>query len=320
MEVTKDGDYTLTTWAGENAESTINMGWIETDLKNGDVSEDFKMTIKSIQLGTKLYTFSKADERYLGFKDQTAVTEDGEMGTYRLNIKNDYNSLFDFADHQTKVKGTKANMFLGKDLITDEEYDAGMNAVNKGDVVQVKFTVEGFESEKAAKTYTQIADKDAEVEDTVNAGEYGNVEYTVSTVENIANPDASVAPSQTPATSVAPSQTPAASVQPSQKPVVKKTTKTTKNACTKVKAKKAKVTVKKGKKATLKFTVTAKNKKAKTTDKMTVSVKNKKIVTVSKKKLSKGSATVTVKGKKKGSTKVTVKIGKKSAKVTVKVK
>ena len=339
VEVTKDGDYTLTTWAGENAESTINMGWIETDLKNGDVSEDFKMTIKSIQLGTKLYTFSKADERYLGFKDQDAV-KDGEMGTYRLNIKNDYNALFDFADHQTKVKGTKANMFLGKDLITDEEYDAGMNAVNKGDVVQVKFTVEGFESEKAAKTYTQIADKDAEVEDTVNAGEYGNVEYTVSTVENIANPDASVAPSQTPATSVAPSQKPAASVQPSQKPVasvqpsqkpaasvqpsqnpvVKKTTKTTKNACTKVKAKKAKVTVKKGKKATLKFTVTAKNKKAKTTDKMKVSVKNKKIVTVSKKKLSKGSATVTVKGKKKGSTKVTVKIGKKSAKVTVKVK
>ena len=345
VEVTKDGDYTLTTWAGENAESTINMGWIETDLKNGDVSEDFKMTIKSIQLGTKLYTFSKADERYLGFKDQTAVTEDGEMGTYRLNIKNDYNSLFDFADHQTKVKGTKANMFLGKDLITDEEYDAGMNAVNKGDVVQVKFTVEGFESEKAAKTYTQIADKDAEVEDTVNAGEYGNVEYTVSTVENIANPDASVAPSQTPAATdngstnptqspattdkgnttasqspaptLTPSQTPAASVQPSQKPVVKKTTK---NACTKVKAKKAKVTVKKGKKATLKFAVTAKNKKAKTTDKMTVSVKNKKIVTVSKKKLSKGSATVTVKGKKKGSTKVTVKIGKKSAKVTVKVK
>ena len=341
VEVTKDGDYTLTTWAGENAESTINMGWIETDLKNGDVSEDFKMTIKSIQLGTKLYTFSKADERYLGFKDQTAVTEDGEMGTYRLNIKNDYNALFDFADHQTKVKGTKANMFLGKDLITDEEYDAGMNAVNKGDVVQVKFTVEGFESEKAAKTYTQIADKDAEVEDTVNAGEYGNVEYTVSTVENIANPDASVAPSQTPATSVAPSQTPAASVQPSQKPVAsvqpsqkpaasvqpsqkpvvkKDTKKTTKNACTKVKAKKAKVTVKKGKKATLKFTVTAKNKKAKTTDKMKVSVKNKKIVTVSKKKLSKSSATVTVKGKKKGSTKVTVKIGKKSAKVTVKVK
>ena len=336
VEVTKDGDYTLTTWAGENAESTINMGWIETDLKNGDVSEDFKMTIKSIQLGTKLYTFSKADERYLGFKDQDAV-KDGEMGTYRLNIKNDYNSLFDFADHQTKVKGTKANMFLGKDLITDEEYDAGMNAVNKGDVVQVKFTVEGFESEKAAKTYTQIADKDAEVEDTVNAGEYGNVEYTVSTVENIANPDASVAPSQTPATSVAPSQTPAASVQPSQKPVASVqpsqkpaasvqpsqkpvVKKTTKNACTKVKAKKAKVTVKKGKKATLKFTVTAKNKKAKTTDKMTVSVKNKKIVTVSKKKLAKGSATVTVKGKKKGSTKVTVKIGKKSAKVTVKVK
>ena len=365
VKVTEDGEYTLTTWATEDAATSINMAWIETDLKNGSVSEDFKMNVKSIQLGTKLFTYSKTDDRYLSFKDQKAVVTQDKLddngdavldgsgnpvqeevaGTYRLNIKNIYNALYDFNDHQTKVKGTKADMFMGKDLVTDDDVDNGICGVNKGDVVQVKFTVEGLASEKAAKKYEQIADKDAEVEDTVNAGEYGNVEYTVSTVENIANPDASVAPSQTPAATdngntnptqspattdkgnttasqspaptLTPSQTPAASVQPSQKPVVKKTTK---NACTKVKAKKAKVTVKKGKKATLKFAVTAKNKKAKTTDKMTVSVKNKKIVTVSKKSLAKGSATVTVKGKKKGSTKVTVKIGKKSAKVTVKVK
>ena len=89
-----------------------------------------------------------------------------------------------------------------------------------------------------------------------------------STVETVYSTDkGNTTASQSPAPTLTPSQTPAASVQPSQKPVVKKTTK---NACTKVKAKKAKVTVKKGKKATLKFTVTAKNKKAKTTDKMKV--------------------------------------------------
>lgn len=95
-----------------------------------------------------------------------------------------------------------------------------------------------------------------------------------------------------------------------------------KNACKSVKAKKKTVTVKKGKTATVKFTVTAANKKLATTDKLKVTVKNAKIASVVTKKTSvkKGVATVTVKGKKKGSTKLTVKIGTKSAKVTVKVK
>lgn len=70
----------------------------------------------------------------------------------------------------------------------------------------------------------------------------------------------------------------------------------------------------------MKFTVTSKSKAKKTTDKMSVSVKNKKIATVTKKSLIKKTASVTLKGKKKGSTKVTLKIGKKTAKVTVKVK
>lgn len=117
------------------------------------------------------------------------------------------------------------------------------------------------------------------------------------------------------APTVAPSATP--TVKPSATPA---STKTAKNPCTKVKAKKTKVTVKKGKKITLKFTVTSKSKAKKTTDKMSVSVKNKKIATVTKKSLTKKTASVTLKGKKKGSTKVTLKIGKKTAKVTVKVK
>jgi len=133
--------------------------------------------------------------------------------------------------------------------------------------------------------------------------------------EAVVNPPAPSSPTKAPTVSQNPttSQNPASTVAPTKAPTVK-------NACTKVKAKKAKVTVKKGKKATLKFTVTAKTKSKKTTDKLSVSVKNKKIVSVSKKSLKKGSATVTIKGKKKGSTKVTVKVGKKSAKVTVKVK
>ena len=169
---------------------------------------------------------------------------------------------------------------------------------------------------EAIKTSVEAVEIDQEGHCFLNG--YYQKASTQTTVAPSTQP--TVAPSQTPAASVQPSQKPAASVQPSQKPVVKKTTKTTKNACTKVKAKKAKVTVKKGKKATLKFKVTAKNKKAKTTDKMKVIVKNKKIVSVTKKTLKKGSASVTIKAKKKGSTKVTVKVGKKSAKVTVKVK
>ena len=162
---------------------------------------------------------------------------------------------------------------------------------------------------------------------TLTAADGFTKEIPVSIIDPNATPEPSATSTTTPIVqpSVQPGSIP--SSQPtagtSAEPIVNlkdEVKKTTKNACVKVKAKKAKVTVKKGKKNTLKFTVIAKNKKAKTTDKMKVSVKNKKIVSVTKKTLKKGNASVMIKAKKKGSTKVTVKVGKKSAKVTVKVK
>lgn len=161
-------------------------------------------------------------------------------------------------------------------------------------------------------------------EDAVN--DFVTIDLTVDD-ETTPTPTATTDDEATPTPTTEASATPVPTVTPSVSPSVSPTTPTTpavkastKNATTKIKAAKPKVTVKKGKKATLKFTVTAKTKSKKTTDKMTVSIKNKKIVSVTKKSLKKGSASITVKGKKKGSTTVTVKVGKKSAKVTVKVK
>ena len=191
---------------------------------------------------------------------------------------------------------------------TDGIATAKLTAVSAG-----KATVTVYTSNGLSKKFTVYVAKDIEQEPTVTPS-------TKPTVSPSAAPSA--APSTTPSNqpnqpgitpTVRPTQTPV--VKPTAKPVVAK-----KNVCKKVKAKKTKVTVKKGKKATLNFAVTAAKKNAKTTDKMKVSVKNKKIVSVTKKRLAKKKATVTIKAKKKGSTKVTVKVGKKSAKVTVKVK
>ena len=94
-----------------------------------------------------------------------------------------------------------------------------------------------------------------------------------------------------------------------------------KNACTKLKAAKKSYTIKKkGKTVKAVFKITAADKTKKTTDKVTVKIKNKKIAKVTKKKLAKGKVTITVKGKKKGKTRLTVKVGSKSAKTTIKVK
>lgn len=144
---------------------------------------------------------------------------------------------------------------------------------------------------------------------------------TVDLSQKDVQPSATPLATDSPQATASAAPTVAASATPTVKPsATPASTKTVKNPCTKVKAKKTKVTVKKGKKVTMKFTVTSKSKAKKTTDKMSVSVKNKKIATVTKKSLTKKTASVTLKGKKKGSTKVTLKIGKKTAKVTVKVK
>lgn len=92
------------------------------------------------------------------------------------------------------------------------------------------------------------------------------------------------------------------------------------NKAKKVTASKKKVTVKAKKSTTLKFKVTATNKKKAAADTVKVTSSKKKVVSVVKTTVSKGKATVKVKGLKKGTSKVTLKIGSKSAKVTVKVK
>lgn len=100
---------------------------------------------------------------------------------------------------------------------------------------------------------------------------------------------------------------------PSPAPVVKNTAKS-------VKAAKASVSVKKGKKATLTFKVTAVDNKKVVVDKVTATSSNKKAVKVVKVTKKAGKVVVSVKGVKKGSAKVTVKVGTKKATTKVKVK
>lgn len=91
------------------------------------------------------------------------------------------------------------------------------------------------------------------------------------------------------------------------------------NKAKKIKAAKKSVSIKKGKTAKVTIKVTkAENKKKAVTD--TVTAKIKKIAKVTKTQVKKGKVIITLKAKKKGSAKLTVKVGKKAAKVNVKVK
>ena len=92
---------------------------------------------------------------------------------------------------------------------------------------------------------------------------------------------------------------------------------TIQNKAKKVIAAKKSLTVKKGGTSKLVLYVTAENNKKATTDNVTVSSRNVGLV---KKKTGKGKVTVTLKGKKKGRQKITIKVGSKAVKVTVKVK
>lgn len=93
-----------------------------------------------------------------------------------------------------------------------------------------------------------------------------------------------------------------------------------KNPAKKIKAKKAKATVKKKKTVKVTYKTTTADKK-KVVDKITVTFSKKKVVKATKTKVKKGQIVVTLKGLKKGTTKVTLKAGSKKAKavkVTVK--
>ena len=130
---------------------------------------------------------------------------------------------------------------------------AKLTAVSAG-----KATVTAYTSNGLSKKFTVYVAKDIEQEPTVTPSAKPTVSPSAapSTAPSTAP---SNQPNQTGTTpTIRPTQTPV--VNPTAKPVVAK-----KNVCKKVKAKKTKVTVKKGKKATLNFAVTAAKKNAKTT-------------------------------------------------------
>lgn len=239
------------------------------------------------------------------------------------------------------------NMILGEEAeelsvnVAPVETTSKVTFVSSDDsVVDVDSTAVTPVDGKAAASIKAVGAGDATVTAYTSNGLSKTFKVHVAEKETPApseSPEPSVAPSDTPAPSDAPAPTAAPSAVPSAAPsavpsqapngngtVTPVPTKApvVKNACKSIKAKKATVTVKKGKTAAVKFTVTASNNKLATTDKLKATVKNAKIASVVTKKTSvkKGVATVTVKGKKKGSTKLTVKIGTKSAKVTIKVK
>lgn len=92
------------------------------------------------------------------------------------------------------------------------------------------------------------------------------------------------------------------------------------NKVTKLKAAKKTVTIKKGRKKTVIFKIKTKIKNQKTTDKITkVAISDKKVAKIMKKSLGKKKCSIQLKGLKKGKTTLTVKVGKKKAKVKIKV-
>lgn len=86
---------------------------------------------------------------------------------------------------------------------------------------------------------------------------------------------------------------------------------------TKKLAAKKKLTLKKGKKKSITLNVTAQNNKKPATDTVSISAKKVSLVKYSAKK---GKITLTLKGKKKGKEKITVRMGSKKVKLTVKVR
>ena len=138
-------------------------------------------------------------------------------------------------------------------------------------------------------------------------------------------PEVSVAPAtEVPAVSAAPAEASASPVPVT--PVVSSApTEDTKapaatNPCKSIKAAKKAVTIKKNKSQVLTFYVTNAISSGKTTDKIKVAASGKKVVKIIKTANKAKRINVKVKGMKKGKSVITVKAGKVSAKMTVKVK
>jgi len=128
-------------------------------------------------------------------------------------------------------------------------------------------------------------------------------------------------PQETPAPTSGNTATPTATPDTNSKKVIPISKKTNKaNVVKKIKATKKTVVIKKGKTKKVTFKLTTALKNTKTTDKIkSVKLSGKNKAKVLKKTLGKKTCTIKVKGVKKGKTVLKIKIGKKQAKVTIKV-
>lgn len=128
-------------------------------------------------------------------------------------------------------------------------------------------------------------------------------------------------PQETPAPTPGNTATPTATPDTNGKKVIPISKKTNKaNVVKKIKATKKTVVIKKGKTKKVTFKLTTALKNTKTTDKIkSVKLSGKNKAKVLKKTLGKKTCTIKVKGVKKGKSVLKIKIGKKQAKVTIKI-
>lgn len=290
--------------------SPIN-GWDGSDI--AEATQDTSLHAASFTVAdpTKIsitFTLTNVVFRDAGSKDKDAT----EITTETDQLQMDQDSEKELAVSVGPADATSKVTFVSGDesvvsvdnsavVPVDGKVSAVLKATGEGNAVVTVYTSNGL----SKSVSVQVVSK---AEPAPTQGPGGEATAAPDTVPSAVP---SVAPGVVP--SVVPSAAPA--VVPTKAPVVR-------NACKKVKAQKTTVTVKKGKKAVVRFTVTAANKKLAVTDKLQAKIKNGKIASVVTKKtiVKKGSAVVTVKGKKKGTTKLTVKIGSKSANVLIKVK
>lgn len=290
--------------------SPIN-GWDGSDI--AEATQDTSLHAASFTVADPAkisitFTLSNVVFRDAGSKDKDAT----EITTETDQLQMDQDSEKELAVSVGPADATSKVTFVSGDesvvsvdnsavVPVDGKVSAVLKATGEGNAVVTVYTSNGL----SKSVSVQVVSKTEPAPTQRPGGE------ATAAPDTVPSAVPSVAPGVVP--SVAPSAAPA--VVPTKAPVVR-------NTCKKVKAQKTTVTVKKGKKVVVRFTVTAANKKLAVTDKLQAKIKNGKIASVVTKKtiVKKGSAVVTVKGKKKGTTKLTVKIGSKSANVLIKVK
>lgn len=150
--VTNDGDYKIE-YTAQNDSTGLYLMILDTDLYQGSLSDDFKFTVKSVQIGDK--TIKVDDNGCWGFADQN------EANNYRFNVVNPWNGLFD----STGVKW-------------QDEKVTSMDKLNKptfkaGDKIVVNFNVTTKKAAATSKAKVTVGKKKV----TVKAGKSVNVSY-----------------------------------------------------------------------------------------------------------------------------------------------